>query len=436
MRFLRTFFVEINRKYIYNISMGKRTYEQVLYEINNARRFGNAPGVEIIGKILQILRKTENDLGRIPFVHIAGTNGKGSVCAFLDTIFQKAGYCTGRFTSPHLIEFEERITVDGKMIPKAAVERIGNMLLDADFGISLTMFDYCLMMALIYFKECGCGIMIIETGLGGRLDSTNAIGTPLAEVITKIGYDHMAILGSDIRDIAAEKAGIIKEGTIVISEPQTTQAAEVLKKSASDKNAHISFVTDEEIEAISHRKIGLAGTYQLENAACALKTAKILLENKGMPDEQIEKITAEALKQTVWPGRMEVLADKPFLLVDGAHNSNGVMALKSSLENLYPGEKFVFFMGVMADKDYPLMIDEILPLAKCFITVTPDSDRALDSKKLAEFIRNRGIEVKCLTHISDIFDMLSSTDKNIAFGSLYFIGELKEKWESINEEHF
>lgn len=416
--------------------MGKRTYEQVLYEINNARRFGNAPGVEIIAKILEVLRKKDNDLGRIPFIHVAGTNGKGSVCAFLDKIFQKAGYRTGTFTSPHLIEFEERITVDGKMIPKAEVERIGNLLLDADFGISLTMFDYCLMMALIYFKECGCDIMIIETGLGGRLDSTNAIGIPLAEVITKIGYDHMAILGSDIRDIAAEKAGIIKQGTIVISESQNPQVVEVLSKTAADKNAQIFFVSDEEIEAASHRKIGLLGTYQWENAACALKTAEILLKSKGISDEQIETITTQALKQTVWPGRMEVLSDKPFLLVDGAHNSNGVMALKNSLEKLYPGEKFTFFMGVMADKDYPLMIDEILPLAKRFITVTPDSDRALDSKKLAEFIRNKGIEVNCLTGISDIFDNLSSTDKNIAFGSLYFIGELKEKWESINEEYF
>ena len=183
------------------------TYKEVIDKIENSRRFGNLPGVEVTRRMLAALGNPQEGLR---FIHVAGTNGKGSTCAFLTNIFTQAGLKCGCFTSPHLIHFEERITVGQQMIPKDAVTRIGNELLAMDFGVTPTMFDYCLVMAVLYFKECGCDVAVMETGLGGRLDSTNALGNPMVAVITRIGYDHMAILGNTLTEIASEKAGILK----------------------------------------------------------------------------------------------------------------------------------------------------------------------------------------------------------------------------------
>ena len=210
--------------------MGNLDYTQVLNKIENTRRFGNEPGVVVTAQVIKVLREKGKQKRIIPYIHVAGTNGKGSVCAFFSSILKKEHMRVGTFVSPHLVDFEERITVDGRMIPKEDVTRLGNYLLDIDFGIRLTMFDYCLAMALLYFEEQQCDYMVIETGLGGRLDSTNAIGTPQCAVITKIGYDHMAILGSDIADIAAEKAGIIKENGTVVVEQQDKRAMQVIDR--------------------------------------------------------------------------------------------------------------------------------------------------------------------------------------------------------------
>lgn len=215
--------------------MGNLDYTQVLNKIENTRRFGNEPGVVVTAQVIKVLREKGKQKRIIPYIHVAGTNGKGSVCAFFSSILKKEHMRVGTFVSPHLVDFEERITVDGRMIPKEDVTRLGNYLLDIDFGIGLTMFDYCLAMALLYFEEQQCDYMVIETGLGGRLDSTNAIGTPQCAVITKIGYDHMAILGSDIADIAAEKAGIIKENGTVVVEQQDKRAMQVIEQEAQKK---------------------------------------------------------------------------------------------------------------------------------------------------------------------------------------------------------
>jgi dihydrofolate synthase/folylpolyglutamate synthase len=382
----------------------------------------------------------------IPFIHVAGTNGKGSVCAFLSTILHEAGMRTGTFVSPHLVEFEERITVDGRRISKEDVTRLGNMLLSADFGVNLTMFDYCLAMALLYFKEQGCECLVMETGLGGRLDSTNALGKPAVAVITRIGFDHMAILGDTIEAIAQEKAGIIKPGVPLVVAPQEPDAARVLKEtyervngtdSAAEKN--LRFVQEADVENVKKMHLRMAGTYQWENGAAAMLAAEIFLENypqgTATPDGTRSCISEDSkqsafsdcirtgLENARWPGRMEILQEDPFLLVDGAHNSSGVSALAASLRAMYPGEKFHFIMGVMADKDYENMIEELLPLAISFSTYTPDSSRALLGSSLAACIRKRGIEAQEETDFAGLMASLRSDIKNVAFGSLYFIGE-------------
>lgn len=393
-----------------------RDYKAVLDIIENSRRFGKEPGFEVTKKVLKVL---DYPADGIKYVHVAGTNGKGSTCAFLSCIAKEAGIRTGTFTSPHLIDFEERIAVDGKLISKNDVIRLGNYLLDIDFGTELTMFDYCLAMALLYFKEKGCELMIIETGLGGALDSTNAIGRPEVSVITKIGFDHTAILGDTLAEIAKEKAGIIKKGSYIVMEQQEAEAKKVLLDTIEAiKPVAYEFVKDELINKMREIGLKMQGVHQWENASAAYLAARYL----GIEENTIIK----GLKDATWAGRMEIVNEKPFLLVDGAHNGHGVMALRESLMNLYPGEKFHFIMGVMADKDYKEMVELLLPLALDFATITPESDRALQAKDLADFIESKGIKVREIGTVDKIYENLYSDGKNIAFGSLYFIGEIKD----------
>ncbi len=382
-----------------------------------------------------VLKQLAGINGKLPFVHIAGTNGKGSVCAFMTEIFRKSGLKAGAFISPHVVAFEERISVNGQMISREDVARLGNKLLDTDFGVNLTMFDYCLAMALMYFTEQGCDIMVIETGLGGRLDSTNAIGLPLATVITKIGYDHVAILGDKLEDIAWEKAGIIKTGSHVFSEQQEEEAEAVIRDAADKCQVQLTFVTKEEIEAASKYNLSLLGVHQWENAAVAKLAAEYVLEkfiNAAVTDgNKLKKNEPEiisALRETVWQGRMEILSQKPFFMVDGAHNGHGVLALRDSLKTLYPCEKFHMIMAVMADKDYKAMVEELLPYAEDFVAVNMDNSRALQAKDLAEFINSRGVKADCVDSVEEALKTLRADTKNLAFGSLYFIGEIKERY--------
>lgn len=409
-----------------------RTYEEVIRQIENTHRFGNLPGVEVMEHVLKQLAGID---GKLPFVHIAGTNGKGSVCAFMTEIFRKSGLKAGAFISPHVVVFEERISVNGQMISREDVARLGNKLLDTDFGVNLTMFDYCLAMALMYFTEQDCDIMVIETGLGGRLDSTNAIGLPLATVITKIGYDHVAILGDKLEDIAREKAGIIKTGSRVFSEQQEEEAEAVIRDAADKCHVQLTFVTKEEIEAASKYNLRLLGVHQWENAAVAKLAAEYVLEkfiNAAVTDgNKLKKNEPEiisALRETVWQGRMEILSQNPFFMVDGAHNGHGVLALRDSLKTLYPCEKFHMIMAVMADKDYKAMVEELLPYAEDFVAVNMDNSRALQAKELAEFINSRGVKADCVDSVEEALKTLRADTKNLAFGSLYFIGEIKERY--------
>lgn len=406
-----------------------RTYETIINTIDHAHRFGNKPGVEISAAMLEAFGHPEK---AFPFIHVAGTNGKGSVCAFLDSMLREKGMKVGLFTSPHLIDFEERIIVDGKQILKEDVTRLGNLLLDTEIPETFpTYFDYCLMMAVLYFKEQKVDIAIMETGLGGTLDSTNALGTPLAAVIAKIGFDHMAILGNSLAEIASEKAGIMKPGAPVWMETQEPEALQVLASHAREIGvSRMHIVSPEDIDWVSTLSLQLPGVHQWENGALAAETAAGLF-SQSSPSFNLKELSSECswirtgLERTVWPGRMELLSASPFFMVDGAHNGHGVHALKASLIQMYPGEKFHFFMGVLADKDYQAMVELLLPLALDFHTITPESHRALQADALAEFIRSKGIPAKTMKDISEIPGALYPEGKNIAFGSLYFVGDLK-----------
>ena len=427
--------------------MKELTYEEVLDRIEHQRRFGNRPGAEVSALMLEKLGRPQQNMS---VIHIAGTNGKGSVSAFLCSILKEAGIRTGMFTSPHLVDFRERICVDGQMISREEVVKLGDMLLGEKFGAVPTMFDYCLAMALLYYEKEQCQAAVIETGLGGRLDSTNAIGVPEVTVITKIGYDHMAILGDTLDKIAAEKAGVIKKGTKLVMESQEQEAMEVLLKTAEKeavteiKIADMHDVAEYRYENgrqyFSYQKyknleMAMLGVHQYENAAAAILAAEIFLKDRGISENQAEYYIREGIRKTRWEGRMEILNTDPFLMVDGAHNGNGVAALAESLRTLFPGEKFHFVMGVMADKNYDEMIEELLPLALDFKTVTVESERALAAQELSEKIRAKGICDAGLLHSYDELKpgRLDVSCKTIAFGSLYFVGEIKKYFLDVTK---
>lgn len=402
--------------------MADYSYEEVIYKIENTHRFGNKPGVEVSASMLHTLGIKMD----IPYAHVAGTNGKGSVCAFLGSILKEAGIKTGVFTSPHLIEFEERICVDGEMISKEDVTRIGNILLNTEFDVTPTYFDYCLVMAVIYFREQKCDFAIIETGLGGKLDSTNCLGIPKVTVIAKIGFDHMAILGNTLAEIAGEKAGVIKKGSFVVLEKQEPEARKVfddaIEKTAFSKEEYV-YVTDEDCNYTRLLGLKMLGTHQYENGAAAMKAAEFILKDNPDHRTAIDK----GLKNATWLGRLQLISEDPFVMVDGAHNGHGVMALRDSLMTLFPEERFNFYMAVMADKDYETMIEELLPLAESFVTVTLENERAAQSQSLADFISEKGVPVEAIKSVDDIkmsIENQKNGKKNIIFGSLYFVGDV------------
>lgn len=426
------------------------TYEQVVETIVNSRRFGRYSGVEVMAEMLKALGDPQKGMR---LIHIAGTNGKGSVSAFLCEILREAGLCVGVFTSPHLMDFRERICVDGRMIEREAVERLGRELLVRRFSKEPSMFDICLAMALLYFREQQCDVVILETGLGGSLDATNAVGVPEVSVITKIGYDHMEILGNTLEEIAEQKAGIIKKGTDVVLESQTTGVLAVLLDAAERAGARACHVIAPEeflqrcyqdgTQSFVYGDYGklqmrMLGFHQYENAAAAAVAAEQFLKN-GKFSERIEaQITGEdkndrikafirnGIFKTRWQGRMELLRSEPFFMVDGAHNSSGIEALRESLACLFPGERFHFMMGVMADKDYESMVELLLPLAAEFTAVGVQTERALGADALAAFIRTKGIPAVSAANLAAGMERAEcAAHKTIAVGSLYFIGEIE-----------
>lgn len=464
----------------------KYSYNEIIDIIQNTRRFGSLTGYDVSKKMLEQLGNPQSG---IPFVHVAGTNGKGSTTAFLCKILEQTGKRVGMFTSPHLITFEERIRINGTYISKDDVTRLGNQLLEMDFDVSPTMFDYCLAMAVLYFKEKQCDIMVMETGIGGRYDSTNALGVPEIAIITKIGFDHTAILGDTLEEIAGEKAGIMKKGCPVVVSEQQPPAAKVLLQAFCDVNnfVHGEFVrtkqqwengvgeltisdevaiymtSGEDYRYVESIPMRMTTGYQIENAATAILAAKVLLNKMkkdgklGTVNGDIESWIRTGVSETFWKGRMEIINYDPFFMIDGAHNSHGVWALARSLQELYPNEKFHFIMGVMADKDYEEMIEALLPLAIDFITVTPESNRALQSKDLAECIQKKGVKARYAEDMKAVIRPLlpngnesqSTTivskdsgemhiylpcaeHKIIAFGSLYFIGAIEAMLEENN----
>lgn len=414
------------------------TIQETMEFIHSTSWKGSQLGLERITELMHLLGDPQDELR---YVHIAGTNGKGSTAAMLASVLTEAGYRTGLYTSPYIYRFNERIKINGIDISDgelaALAERVKpqvNKMTDKP-----TEFEIITAMSFIYFQEKDCDVVVLEVGLGGRLDSTNVIKEPEISVITNIDFDHMEVLGDTLEKIASEKAGIIKESTPVILYEQSVEVMRVISEKCCERNASLMVTDKHALVSVSDSLFGqsfdyrsrkaltipLAGRFQLNNAAVVLDTLDVMKEKGCHISEQAIR---DGLKKTVWPGRFEVLSREPIFIVDGAHNPNGVKAFSDCLEEYFSGEKLSFIMGVMADKDYTDMIKEVLPFVKRFICVTPENPRAMLSSDL-----KRNIEIVFAGEVLDAGSVengislaLGFNEPVCAFGSLYMVGKIRE----------
>lgn len=425
--------------------------EEFIDSLYSKKRFGKKCGRDIMKIYTPIFGMPEK---RMRIIHVAGTNGKGSTAAAIEEILRAAGYSTGLFTSPHLVVFNERIRFDGCNIPDQDISSIGDKLIKTDVYNESSMFDDTLMMALLYFEKMDPDYVILETGIGGRLDSTSGIcQVPEVSVITRIGLDHTALLGDTISKIASEKAGIIKRGTVLVLGENISEASDVIKKEA--QKSEVSIVLSENTP-IDGYDLSLKGKYQSENMKNAVAVIKVLMDRdrelwdkrlreSGLKDRNRNNSTSETkeygledfvenaikcgIKNVNWPGRMQYLSKDPVFLIDGSHNPNGVEALRDSLLDMYPNEKFIFLTSVLSDKDHSEMYELIYSIADMFFTVTVDNVRAYSGKTLADELHSKGKEARFFENTSDAIrasmeEAKKRDEKVVAFGSLYFIGEI------------
>lgn len=391
-------------------------FQEALDWLNDSQFTGIKLGLE---NTFRLLEAFGNPHERLRFIHVAGTNGKGSVCAMLDSCLRAAGHKTGLYTSPHLVDFRERIRMDGVMIsPQETAEGLTRLRQAAqDWDHKPTFFELSTVLALDHFKRSGCDVVVLETGMGGRLDSTNVVA-PLVSVITPIAMDHMAWLGDSIAKIAAEKAGIIKPGAPVISSPQEQGAAEVLSAKSAAVASSIRF-----IEAPVDIPVALPGIHQLWNAAVAI--AAIKASGLKCPPEAI----AKGLASVKWPARFQRVGDR--IIVDGAHNEHSAEALLSTWCEVFGTQKAAIVFGALRDKDYGVMLRILEKIAGEFLFVPVRSERSEAPCVL---------KAQTQLHAREFSDMptaikaaMDTTLPVLITGSLFLAGEALEK---LAEEGF
>lgn len=373
------------------------TYEQVIYDINSHLKFGIKPGLERIKKLMSLIGNPQDSLN---VIHIAGTNGKGSTCEMLASIFKCAGYKVGLYTSPSIVDFRDRIKINGKIISKKQVLKIydemKNYIEKIDLEESgLSEFEIITSMALKYFKNENCNIVILETGLGGRLDATNIIKNPLASILTSISLDHTNILGDTIEKIAYEKCGIIKKHMPVItSTNQKKSVLEIIKNTCIQKNtnliisdnlkfSHIKFDIINGTEFYyENKKLSspLIGYHQIENISNVLSCINIISNKFPVTFDAIKK----GLKNLNINSRIQVICKKPLIVLDGSHNLGSIEALKNVIDNLFKNKKIIGIVGMFKDKDVENSLKKILPIFDKVITIPLKSNRSMDINDLTE----------------------------------------------------
>lgn len=415
-------------------------YEQAMSYIHSVQWRGSRPG---LARTRELLARLGNPQKQLKFVHVAGTNGKGSTCACLASALQAAGYRVGLYTSPFLERFNERMQVNGRCIPDEELCRLTERIQPAAEAMQdpPTEFELITALAMVWFLRERCDIVVLEVGLGGALDSTNVIDPPELAVITAIGLDHTQQLGNTFAQIASAKAGIIKPGTPVVSYGRNAEADAVITRVAAEQGGGLTApdwstlhirawepdCTVMDFGRFTGLRLPLLAAYQPYNAALAI-TALEQLRARGW--KVSDAAIRQGLEQVSWPGRFELLRKQPPFLLDGSHNPQGIRATAKSLAMRYPGRKFVLLLGVMADKDVGSMLAAIAPAAKCVVTVRPDNPRAMDAEALAqEVCRETGLPAQAAQSIPEGVTRslaLAGPDEGVcALGSLYFSADVR-----------
>lgn len=417
------------------------TYEFALDYMEEVQKKGSILGLDAI---LELLKRLHNPQNQLKVIHVAGTNGKGSICSFLEQLYKSEGQCVGRYISPTIHCYLERFQIDGRYMKESEFVTIFETVypvleqMQVEGCLLPTAFEIETVIAFLFFLKKNVDIVILETGMGGREDATNVVCHPLCTVFASIGMDHMQFLGNTLEEIAYAKAGIIKKDTPVVTYPNAECVQQVLQdefEKVNDvdiKNLHKMFcaVKEEEIaieeETLTGSRfrylgqtyeISLGGRYQIYNAVTAIQT-KLLLDGH---------VNKEALKDVKWEGRFEIIGTNPLFIRDGAHNIDGVRALKESLEKHFTNRDLIFIIGVLRDKEYEKMMKELCPLASRVFTITPPVERGLQADILADAVRPYCKEVQAMPSLSMAMEQALEYKQSVvvAWGSLSYLGQIK-----------
>lgn len=417
-------------------------FQETMDYIQELGKYGVRPGLENMENLMEKLGNPHNELS---FVHIAGTNGKGSVAAFISEILRQNGYRTGRYVSPAIFEYREEIQVGKRLISKKELCRKMTVMreicqeLVEEGKPHPTAFEVKTAMALWHFREQGCQIVVLEAGLGGLLDATNIIENTKVAVFTSISLDHMKILGGTLREIAGQKAGIMKPGAVAVAFKGEEEAVEVLREKANTLQIPLILVDAGdarkvkrglEKQSFSYGKyqnltITLSGSYQIENAMVAVRAVEALSET-GFPIS--DKAVYQGLAKTVWPGRFQVLSRKPYFIADGAHNRDAARRLAESIEFYFTNRRILYIIGMLRDKEQEEVLRVTCPLAAQILTVPTKGERGTSSYELACKAGKYHENVTATDSVEEAVELAyllaDETAVIIAFGSLSYLGEL------------
>ena len=427
--------------------------------IEELKKRGSVPGLDAIEGLLEELGHPEDNL---KVVHIAGTNGKGSIFAYLSSILIAAGFKVGRYISPTISCYEERFQINGEYITKDELARLYNIVEEAmkreeeKTGLKPTLFEVETAISFLYFKEEKVDYALIEVGMGGRMDATNVIRHPELTVISSISYDHQAFLGDTLEEIAWQKAGIIKESCPVVLSENSDEVCKVIEQEATKKKVKCIEIKPTDYEVLSETPYGstflwkeqryetkLPGRHQVSNAVTALAASEYLFRKDYEKNnarkaiaEELDEMNVKSAQQggiirTCWPGRLEVLKKEPLFYRDGAHNPDGAKKLAAFLQKYFTNKKIIYIMGVLKDKDYKKMLRYLMPMAKEVYVFKPKNERGLSAQILADTIKEVAdvsvtIESDVNAAVFRALDTAKPDDVLVACGSLSFMEEMED----------
>lgn len=404
------------------------TYSQAIQFLYDLRLFGTKFGLE---NTFRLAALAGNPQEKLRVIHVAGTNGKGSTCAMLESVYREAGLRVGLFTSPHLVSFAERIQINRQLISEADVTRLvvemQGLLKNFPPELHPTFFEVVTVMALKYFAEQRCELVVLETGLGGRLDATNIV-RPLASVITNVQFDHQQWLGETLAQIAGEKAGIIKPNRPVVTGAEDAEAQQVIIRVAREQKAPLTIVTRADAKALDSLEVSLLGEHQRINAAVAWHTVRVLQPQLPVPESAVTL----GLKRVQWAGRLQLVrragAMGQTILLDGAHNPAGAQSLASALRTYFPSARPALILGSMRDKDWPTMCKILAPLASRIYLSPTGSERSADPHLLVHSCQeaNPGAAIVVCESLAQALSQAEAEPFVALAGSLYIIGEAME----------